>query len=186
MTGGKSAPKTEKGHWRLVFQDSFDRLNIGDKWKIADGNFEIKNNSLCGRGEIFISAKFPGDQKLEFTGWVEKGKPACDISAMMAVKRICKNGYKNGYFFGFGNRGNVRNILMKDAAVIFKINAPMIELGKKHKIVCEKEGRVLKWWIDGKRIMMMKDFTPLSGKRIGLYIYVDSFIDDVKVYSKGE
>jgi hypothetical protein len=184
LTGEKTKIEAEKGPWKLVFEDSFDRSTLGDKWKVVDGAFELKNGALLGRGELFLTDEYPGDQKIEFTGWVDPGKPACDISAMLSVEKNCKRGYKQSYFFGFGNRGNVRNILMKNSSIIHTMNTPLIELGKKHKIVCEKQGRVLKWWIDGKLVMKLKDFGALKGAYMGFYIYADAHIDDVKVYSK--
>lgn len=184
LTGKKSKVEAEKGPWKLVFEDSFERDALGDKWKVVDGAFEIKNGSLLGRGEIYLLDKFPGDQKIEFTGWVDSGKPACDVSAILAAAENRERGYKASYFFGFGNRGNVRNILMKNSGIIHKMNSPLIELGKKHHVVCEKQGRTLKWWIDGKLVMKLKDFGVLKGAYIGLYIYADAHVDDVKVYSK--
>ena len=175
----------ENKPWKLVFKDNFNRKNIGDNWKIIHGNWKIENNALSGRGDaIYINKKFPGDQKLVFSAWVDKSKAACDLDGILGDKSMAKYG-NNGYLFAFGTYGNNFSKINREKVQVVKIAKPIIEPGKHHKIVCEKNGNKLIWYVDGKKIVEYQEtFKVLNGPYIGFYTDAGGFFDNIEVYTK--
>ncbi|NLZ62391.1 MAG: hypothetical protein GX902_01165 [Lentisphaerae bacterium] len=54
-----------------------------------------------------------------------------------------------------------------------------------HHLVCEKQGRILRCWIDGELVVEYQEpFQALTGEYIGFYIDSAGQIDNVKVYTK--
>jgi hypothetical protein len=47
---------TRNAGWHLVFQDDFDRKELGDKWKIIDGKWSLADGSLTGSGTLMINS----------------------------------------------------------------------------------------------------------------------------------
>jgi hypothetical protein len=159
LLGEKDESPVVKGEWKLAFEDQFHREQLGDAWRVVDGNFTIRDGHLTGNGELYVVREFKGPQKVEFTAQVDAGRPPCDLSAILCAQSPTRDGYDQGYFFGLGNRSNVRSVVMK-------------------------EGKRLCWWVDDKKIVDFTDFGPLDGNHIGFYIYSEAHLSDVKVYSK--
>jgi len=185
-SGGAPAPAPKRGKWTLVFQDDFERAELGEDWRVADGNFRIEDGHVVGRGYgLFIEREFAGDQRLEYDAWVDPGQTACDLDALLSVTAPKKWRGGDGYLFQFGGWGNTVNAVLKEKTRVYKGSAPNIQPGKRHHIVCEKAGRRLRWRIDGKLVADYEDpFDPLPGKRLGFLIDTVGNIDNVKVYTR--
>ena len=148
----KTVKSGKKGAWKLVFEDNFNRKDLGKNWKIIHGNWKIENGALSGRGDaIYINKKFPGDQKLCFEARVAPGGTACDLDGILADKKMERYG-NSGYLFAFGTYGNNFSKINREKVQILRIASPVIQAGKTHRIVCEKSGNFLRWSIDGKTV----------------------------------
>lgn len=173
------------GKWTLAFKDDFQRKDLGPDWKIIKGNWTIKDGCLTGRGDgIYINKKFPGDQRLEFEAWVNKDQSPCDLDGILSDASMSRYG-GNGYLFAFGTYGNNYSKINRAKMQILKIPRPLIERGKKHRVICEKVGGHLKWLVDGKLAGEYDEpFKSLNGEYVGFYIDTAGQIDNVKVYTK--
>ena len=185
LSKGTPADQEPKGgEWKLAFSDDFERAELGPNWRVAHGNFRIVKGHLVGRGYgLFINRKFPRDQRLEYETWVEKGQTPCDLDALLSVSRLKKWRGGDGYLFQFGGWGNTVNAVLKGKTRVFKGGSPHIVPGKRHRVVCEKSGRRLRWTIDGKLVFEYADpFAPLAGPHVGFLIDTVGQVDNVKVY----
>jgi hypothetical protein len=180
----QSATNNSAAPWKLVYQDNFDGQELNTNWQTVDGKFLIKNGSLFGNGEIYLNQKLASDQRVEYDTWVDAGSKPCDLDAILNSDTIHKEGFRNGYLFGFGNYGNARTAFMKNEAIIEKFTAPLIEPGTHYHIVCEKDGNKIRWSINGKDILQFTDFSPQNGPFAGFYIYTDGYVDNVKIYER--
>ncbi|MCA1808758.1 MAG: DUF4838 domain-containing protein, partial [Lentisphaerae bacterium] len=89
--------------WTLVFEDRFDREELGDGWRVADGEWRIVDGALCGSGWIVSTRGFPGGddpgfqrmefeavtdvQTLDLPGMGSGGAPQVgDMSSLLHVK----------------------------------------------------------------------------------------------------
>ena len=52
--------------WKLVFDDRFDRDELGDGWRVTAGNWEIVDGTLRGSGAIVSTRGFPGGDEMGF------------------------------------------------------------------------------------------------------------------------
>ena len=181
----KTVSNNNKGAWKLVFEDNFNRKDLGKNWKIIHGNWKIENNSLSGRGDaIYINKKFPGDQKLCFEARIAPGGTACDLDGILADKKMERYG-NSGYLFAFGTYGNNFSKINREKVQILRIASPVIQPGKTHRIVCEKSGNLLRWSIDGKVVAEYREgFRTLDGEFIGFYTDAGGVFDNVKVYTR--
>lgn len=181
----KKAVTEKKGEWKMVFSDDFSRKDLGNDWKIIHGNWKIANGVLSGRGDaVYINKKFPGDQRLCFDAWVEKGNAACDLDGILCDNSMARYG-NSGYLFAFGTYGNNFSRINREKVQVLRIARPVIEPGRRHHIVCERSGNVLSWHIDGRLVAQYREtFRVLEGEYIGLYTDAGAFFDNVKVYTR--
>jgi len=181
--GAVCANSADEG-WKLVFEDDFERSELGPRWGGGTAYFSIERGALTGKGEIFLRRQFPGDQRLEYTGWVnaDQAEP-CDLSAVLCST---SGTLDYGYFLGFGSEYNTMNKFVRRGKIGTTLRSPLIVPGRKHHVVCQRlEGR-LTWWVDGKKVFEHDDPEPLKGPRVGLYLFHPGRIDDVKVFGRGE
>jgi hypothetical protein len=180
IAGGYAGADGAPEGWHLRFSDDFEREQIGKAWRDL-GSFRIENGVLTGNGEIVILVDFAGDQRLEYTCWAPVGQTISDLAAV-----LCSANGKlgSGYFFGFGSELNTQNKFLRATNLQSEMKGPLIVPGKKHRVVCQRDGYDITWWIDGKKVLAWYDPSPLPEKRIGFYLYLDGFIDDVKVYTR--
>ena len=174
---GESLPAS--AHWELLFEDRFEREDVGPEWE-GGASMYLEGGTLRGSGETTIRREFPPDQRLEYTCWVEAGRSqVCDLSAVLCSA----NGrVESGYFFGFGSEHNVMNKLMRRGTQVGTWPEPLIVPGTKHRVVCQKLGRRIAWWIDGEPVADYTDGSPLTGHYVGLYLFRDGVVDDVAVF----
>ena len=194
QTGGKKAcAKAKKAckvseptaDWTLQFSDNFERAELGKKWEILGGTWEIKDGWLdapgsdWGGSEIMTAGKFPGSQRLEFDS---KSDNPCDLTSI-----ICGSyGYWDGYFMGFGSNDNSHSKLLVEGAEVKQWDS-VITPGKVHHQIVERDGDTIKHVLDGKTVMTYKHSNPLKGEnhqKIGFYIWTSGQIDNVKIYTK--
>jgi hypothetical protein len=185
------------------FTDNFDRNTLGANWFDTIGRFVLANNSLNIQGgynhPLWLKKKIPvnvdiefnaksmtsdGDIKIELFG---DGKSfALNRGAYVATGYVfCQGGWKNKKTFIAKRFEHDRKLLHTTKA---KVN-----IGKYHhwKIVSrKKEGAlILTWFIDGKKILSMKDLSPIYGSKNQWFAFSnwasDTWFDNLKITPKG-
>ncbi|MFH0964414.1 MAG: glycoside hydrolase domain-containing protein [Planctomycetota bacterium] len=200
--GGPAPRKPATEGWELRFEDSFNRAQLGDDWKVLDGEWRIEDGKLVGRGMILCTRKLPGSQRMTYDARSDTDAP-CDLSAFLSAG---EKGLAEGAFFGFGSNLNTLSKLVLARKQVAQSDA-LIERGKWHSVACEREGLSLRQAIDGRASIehvnggtpelregreggiFVRDVVPLSGDGhalVGLYAYTAGAFDNVRVYTKAD
>lgn len=172
--------------WNLVWQDDFDRVQVGPDWHVR-GKASIENGRLLlegGGATITTDKTFASDVRIEFDAEAQPGLPPCDLSATIGAN--LDHGY--GYLFGFGARSNQANHLLGRGVYQVVENPPfLIEHGKIYHCVAQKEGRRLTYTVNGTKILDAESSDPLGGPgfdRVGMVTWAGMYVDNFKVYER--
>jgi len=186
----KEATTKSTRQWDLAFSDDFERDELGADWKVLVGEWHIEGGKLLatgGHAEIVIAKKFPGCQRIEFDAATSAAR-ACDFSpSIQGAGRGTAR--ETGYLLQFGGAGNTLNrILRNDVQIEDRSVQRFIKLGAVHHVLAELDGDTVRLVVDGETIVECRDPNPLLGpdnETVGLYIYADTLIDNVKVFTSG-
>ena len=186
--------------WTLRFQDDFARAELGRDWKVVDGTWGIRDGKLAGRGVILCTREFPGAHRIEYDAVTDETDP-CDLSAILSAN---DKAVKGGAFFGFGSENNTCGKLLLLGREVNRVSA-VCTPGKTYHIACQRDGDDFLHTVDDREIqrytnreerflrhgaeggVIAREYLDLSGEdhnRVGLYLYAEGAIDNVKVYTK--
>ncbi len=172
--------------WTLVFSDDFEREELGENWKVLHGDWHIEAGKLVtsgGYGEIAINKRFPGCHRIEFEAMTRAERP-CDFSPVI---QSAGAGFEGGYLLQFGGGGNTVNRILRGDDVLEDRSADrFIQAGEVHKVAAEFDGDAVRLTVDGSIIVEGHEAAPLLGEghdMVGLYIYCDATVDNVRVYT---
>lgn len=196
--------------WELVFEDDFDRSQLGDMWQVIEGDWRVENGSLIGSGTIASSVGFPSDHpagylRLEFdvTSYVEASAllTADDEEATTAVSDFSSmihlptsdlysgNEWRNSYFFQFGGRLNTTNRIVRHGDTLVEDRTPrlLITPDVKHQIVVENDRGEVRFWVDEQLILAHSEQSSRIGAgydRIAFYFFTTAKVDNLRVFTK--
>ncbi|MDB4664477.1 hypothetical protein OAE63_00605 [bacterium] len=183
--------------WHLVFQDDFNRKDLGDTWKIIDGKWSVADGTLIGSGTLISTKGIPSDntacfQRLKFEALTTSpaNSRVSDLSSFIhcEYKANIREPWKSGgYLFQFGGRNNTITQLSRDGESFRISSEAKIIPGHKHKIVIENDRGELRCFVDGNAVFVEREKTSLVGKsqnHIGFYFYTPAKIRRVRVYAK--
>ncbi len=177
--------------WVLVWEDDFEREEVGDAWRIGqdwqrDKRARIVDGRLRMEGvlQAVIKRPFKQDIRLEYEAQSLPGIPPCDMSVTLAIGE----GVPLGYLLGFGARGNRANHLVGPGVGWADEDPPMlIEAGKHYHLVAQKEGKRITYTVNGTTIIDQTVEFPVGGPdfdQAGLLTWTGMFVDNVKVYER--
>jgi len=184
--------------WHLVFQDDFDRKELGDKWKIIDGKWSVADGSLIGSGTLISTHGYPanntaGFQRLEFEAATTSpaNSKVSDLSCFIHCEYktdVREPWNSGGYFFQFGGRYNTVTQLTRGGESLRISPEAKITPRHVHKIVMENDRGELRCFVDGKAVFVEREKSSLVGRsqnRIGFYFYTPAKVRRVRIYAKG-
>lgn len=175
--------------WNLLFSDDFDRPELASEWEVVEGKASVQDGALYleGAGPQYIVLRLParGDVRVEFEGW-QSEEPLCDLSCEFA-----SSGRPfSGVLLQFGAYFNSRNqLLVEGREVVDLTSFPLIEAGKRHRIVAERRGDYFRLEVDG--IVALDCCARLSEEirshdRIALYGFHGKHgFDSIRVFTRG-
>lgn len=179
LTGGK-----------LVFQDDFERSELGPNWKTEHAGWVIdkgwvhstkpENKGLWlvktlpkrarvefdARSERFPDGKFPGDLK-------------CEIFAE-------EPRHEGGYILINGGWGNSLDVMCRqDEHGEDRLERPAVKVapGQVYRWAVARDGDTVFWFIDGKLRMRYDDPLPVRGDYFGFNNWAsNAFYDNLRIY----
>ena len=173
------ASAADDGQWKLVFEDRFQRAELGPDWVEAK-NVSIVNGRLFlkGRVDAMLSRGYPADVKVEFVAEADPEQPPCDLAVTLA----------NSFLLAFGGGNNTFNQITGAGVTVRDNNPPFpIEHGKKYRIVAVKEGPMLLLYCNDQKLLEAKLADPLGGPefdKVSLTTWNGMYVDDVKVFER--
>ena len=181
-------------HWDLIFEDRFDRQELGDHWEMVKGHADIIDDKLHISGDGSVEARLlvPHSSlvRLEFEAMIPAESHVCDMSAYMFTTPGVVDYYYEpaGYLYGFGVGNNSRSVLRRSGQIMSERADVQIEQGKWHHVVCEKDVSSVRLIVDGVERLSVKDHYPPRFDEemyVVLYTYKSRMqIRSVKLFSK--
>ena len=179
-----------------IFEDDFNRAEIGDNYEIQGGDWQISDGRLrCrtakNRNLVLRSVDLPQNAVVELT--MKSYSDAVDVKFnLWGDGKIHDHG--DGYSFILGGWNNRISVISKldehEKKRAEKRNAGL-EKGKVYKVKVERSSNKIKWFVNGELFLEYKDETPLKvsdgfSKLSFANWRSDVEFDDLKIYSLEE
>ncbi len=182
--------------WRLAFEDTFERKELGRDWEMIWGNGRIVDGRLFITGNAataMVKRAFASDVTVTFEAEVDPAQPPCDVACGLAGNPVV--GY--GYLLQFGGNNNQCNQLicpLKNRGLnrTLQINTKppfRIEYGKRYRCVAVKEGPRITYEVNGVRLLDVTDRDVLGGPNldhIAIVTWNGLSVDNVRVFERAE
>ncbi|HBE02981.1 MAG: hypothetical protein A2096_01175 [Spirochaetes bacterium GWF1_41_5] len=160
----------ENSQWKLLADIPFDTRY----WDIHDGRWRFMQGECSAIGGEFCilvsQIRITGDVRIEYSGYAEE-KNICDLSAFIYGS---DKSPRSGYLFGFGSNYNLKTCILKNNYPLAERDDILIKPLQEYRIVIEKSGSFLRFYINNRKILEYEDLFPFSGGeycRAGLYTY---------------
>jgi hypothetical protein len=191
--GAGATPPAGKG--RVVFEDRFDRAEIGPEWLDTGGGYTIVNGELRVQGAhnkpLWLKRKLPRDARVELKA--RSMSPAVDIKVELfgdgASKAIRASYTATSYVLILGGWSNSRSIIarMNEHGDDRKVRTePRGEQGRSYAFSITRKGGRLEWLVDGEAFLALDDPEPLAGPGHDSFAFNDweseVYFDDLVVY----
>jgi hypothetical protein len=170
--------------WRLVFEDGFERPELGDDYDVARAEFaRIEDGQLLFAGRfahVYIDRPFKMDVRIEFDCMAWPERPPCDLGMFM----------NEAYIVSFGARENRANHIHSNDLNAVDLEPPfVIEPGKRYHIVAQREGKRISYTVNDTLAIEGESDDLLGGPsfdRHAFMTYGGMMVDHVKVYERSE
>lgn len=172
--------------WKLQFSDDFNRTELGDNWRTVRGDWSIENKMLSAADSAHIVSNWlvTGDVRLEYDAVTDSDKP-CDLSGVLSAQFGQES---SGYYFGFGGQLNKLSFLIARQEIVGRADVLIIPR-KRHRVVCQREGKNITFTVDDKVIISYVHDKPIAKPgfdRVGLSVYASGRFDNVQIYTKND
>jgi hypothetical protein len=190
----ETASLLDKG--TLVFEDHFDRSEIGDNWLDTGGGYRIVDGELRAKGAknkpLWLKKKLPADARITFTARSESD--AVDIKAELfgdGKSKATKASYTaTSYVVILGGWNNKRSIIarMNEHGDDRQVREePKGVRGKTYRFNIVRKGDLFSWYLDSKPFLEMTDSSPLRGPDHEYFAFNDwaseVYFDDLAVFA---
>ncbi|GMV39391.1 MAG: hypothetical protein AMXMBFR64_11070 [Myxococcales bacterium] len=169
----------------LVFEDDFNRAELGDKWRQAGRNWRIVDGQVHAptdkNGGLWLLEQLPDKTRVEFDARSEgpDGDIKCEIFAEGPT-------HQAGYVLIQGGWKNTLSIIArKDEHGNDRLTSTdgLVERGRTYRWAIARDGDTLHWFIDGKLFMSYPDKAPVRGRTFGFNNWdTPLWFDNLKVY----
>lgn len=175
---------------KLVFQDDFDRKEIGPNYKHSGGVWQMKDNAVhttfAQNKCLWLDRAVPDDAVIEMKAW--SLSPRGDIKFT-----VFGDGHEHetGYTLIMGGWFNAISIIARmdehGADRKEKHDKGSVKPGQKYHFEMARVGGRIDWYIDGKLYLSYDDANPLRGAGHDRIAFCNwecpLFFDDLRVYS---
>lgn len=173
-----SPPLTE------VFQDNFERKELGADWYALGSGWKIRDGKLCTKGQrnrgVWLNRTLPTNARIEFDALSES--PEGDLKAELwgdGRSGATSVSYTNStsYLTIFGGWKNTFHVLARideHAKDRLEVALSPDGAGDREKPISpnrtyafkieRSDGATISWWVDGTLIHRLEDKQPLTGK----------------------
>ncbi len=175
---GNARPLEAKG--KILFTDDFNRDDLGENWRRGSGEsgkgqWTIANGMVRGEDlkndPLWLQTPLPEDVRVSFDA--RALSPEGDLKV-----EIFGDGenHASGYVLIYGGWSNKLDVIARldehgdDRKERVSSSA---EQNRTYKMVVEREGQELRWFVDGKLFMTYDDPSPLRGQKHRYFAFSD-------------
>jgi hypothetical protein len=174
-TGCQEVPRTYStadGTGQVVFQDGFNRNQLGPNWLVTGEGITVENDAVKVHGArnhpAWLKTPLPDDFRIEFDAWSESedGDIKVEVAGDGHSYATTDNYVSTGYVLIFGGWNNSLNVIARQdehAKDRESTPNPQVEPGRRYHWVITRTGAELSWEVDGKELLRMNDPAPLTG-----------------------
>lgn len=178
----------------LVFEDDFDRPELGPNWLPFSGEWEIQDGTLLGRdnAQIVCEKRIADAMRVEYTTWTTS---PCDLDVFLGVPDddAIKNPASKSTLFQLGGMHNKRAAVIARRRPLWVSDKHPIVRRRKYRVVCERWGKVVRFFINGdlwysgldqgaENVREKERGDSVNTDRFGFFIFSVGYMDDVKAY----
>ena len=179
-----------------IFEDSFERAEIGENYTVQGGDWKIENGKLSSktaknRNLVLKSVDLPQNAVVELT--MKSRSDAVDVKFnLWGDGKIHDHG--DGYTFilgGWNNRISVISKLDEHEKKRSEKRNASLEKGKLYRVKVVRISNKIKWFVNGELFLEYNDETPLKvedgySKLSFANWKSDVEFDDLKIYALEE
>ena len=153
----------------LLFSENFEGADWRSSWSGSETAWQVEAGRLKGKGDknggLWWTGKLPQNAKIEFDAWAESAHGDLKVE-LYGEQREHQSGYVV-ILGGWKNRISV--IARKDEHGKDRIEnrKKVASPGQRHRFKLIREGKELRCYVDGERIMSFLDEAPLNGFSFG-------------------
>lgn len=168
-----------------VFEDDFNRAEIGENYRNLSGRWMIKDGQLYNAGDdnagLWLNMKIPRNARVEFDA--RSASPEGDIKFEIFAT---EQSHSTGYILIMGGwKNSVSIIARKNEHGEDRLESgATVEIGKTYHFTVVRRNGLLRWFVDGKLFMELEDKDPLTG---GFFAFNNwrskLYFDNLKIYA---
>ena len=169
--------------WRQICADDFERRLIGNSWKVASGEWGIRDGVLVGQGP---SAFLAWAEKVSLPVRIEydvRSQSPADLSCFW-LRNPAQIG--SGYLFAFASGGASSRILIEGKLAASSDSAPAKGVPNQwHHVIAQvlPDGKA-QLFIDGKELLTARSDPKLAREAFpGLWTWGGSQFDNVRIFT---
>ncbi len=200
--GGQKQKRIEGAPITGVFEDDFERSELGENYFATTNNYQLVNGALSAKGAfnhpLWLTNKLPKNVSIEFDAWSNsadadiKVEVYGDGQSHAATKE--KVAYKaTGYVAVFGGWSNSKSLLArrdehgKPGVDLEQRSVPKVIVGKRYHWKLTRQDDTLSWFVDDMNtpFLRFEDASPLSGEGQDYFAFnnwqSDTWFDNLRI-----
>ena len=184
---------------RLVYEDDFNRAELGANWLATGDGMRIEGGELVVENAknhpLWLKVPLPDDVRVEFDAWAatESGDIKFELAGDGTSYAKTVSYTASGYVMIFGGWDNKLSIIARrdEHGRDRKTRAaPAVEMEKRYHFVMTRTGDELRWELDGEEFLEMVDPVPLKGPENRYFAFngweAETHFDNLKIISLSE
>jgi hypothetical protein len=199
---GSKAKRVEGAAITELFEDDFERSDLGTNYFATTDNYQLVNGALSAKGAfnhpLWLTKKLPANVSIEFDAWSSSDDADIKVEfygdgqSHAATKE--KVAYKaTGYIAVFGGWSNSKSLLARrdehgeTGVDLVARSAPKVVIGQRYHWKITRQDNTLSWFIDDMAtpFLRFEDKAPLTGALQAYFAFnnwqSDSWFDNLRI-----
>jgi len=168
----------------LVFSDDFNRDAFGDGWDNKSGKWELRDGWAHIRGDknegLWLKTPLPDRARVEFDA------KSMSLDGDLKFEIFARErAHQTGYIVILGGWNNSISIIarLNEHGTDRLESSVVANIGQVHHFTAVRIKDTLKWFVDGKPVLTLKDADPIDGVYFAFNNWAsDAWYDNLRVY----
>lgn len=163
---------TEPRPAHIVYEDRFERDELGDRWTVTGGRARIEDGALVvedlANHPVWLATPLPDDVRISFDAWTttDEGDIKVEFAGDGTSFGTGGNYVASGYVVIFGGWNNTLHAIVRQnehGSDRQTTKTPTVEAGRRYHFTLTRIGAELRWELDGRELLTLDDLDPLRG-----------------------